>query len=106
MKSINTVHNTSQNMIITRGTVCFNHGKESGPWGSKITALAEVAKGNGFAVKSLDYQDLPDAPYKLVSHDSRAHLQNRSLTDDAPNRTPDPELSRHGCVAGLGSASG
>jgi len=42
-------------------TVYFNHGKESGPWGSKISKLAEVARERGFAVESIDYQDLPDA---------------------------------------------
>lgn len=42
-------------------TVYFNHGKESGPWGSKISKLAEVARKKGFAVESIDYQDLPDA---------------------------------------------
>ena len=41
-------------------TVYFNHGKESGPWGSKITKLAEVARAKGFGVESIDYQDLPD----------------------------------------------
>ena len=45
----------------SHGTVCFNHGKESGPWGSKITKLAEVASERGFAVKSIDYRDLPEA---------------------------------------------
>jgi alpha-beta hydrolase superfamily lysophospholipase len=43
------------------GTVVFNHGKESGPWGGKITKLAGVAQKCGFAVESIDYQDLPDA---------------------------------------------
>lgn len=42
-------------------TVYFNHGKESGPWGSKISKLAEVAHKRGFDVESIDYQDLPDA---------------------------------------------
>ena len=42
-------------------TVYFNHGKETGPWGSKITKLADVARKRGFAVESVDYQDLPDA---------------------------------------------
>lgn len=44
-----------------RGTVYFNHGKESGPWGSKIRKLADVARAHGFAVESIDYTDLPDA---------------------------------------------
>lgn len=44
-------------------TVVFSHGKESGPWGSKIKSLAEVASSLGFTVKSIDYRDLlsPDA---------------------------------------------
>jgi pimeloyl-ACP methyl ester carboxylesterase len=40
--------------------VCFSHGKESGPWGSKITALADVARGRGYAVESLDYRGIDD----------------------------------------------
>lgn len=35
--------------------VCFAHGKESGPWGTKITALAQVARDRGFEVMSPDY---------------------------------------------------
>ena len=41
--------------------VCFSHGQESGPWGTKIRALAEVARGAGWAVESLDYQGIADA---------------------------------------------
>ena len=42
-------------------TVVFSHGKESGPWGSKITTLSNVASDMGFGVESIDYQDL-DCP--------------------------------------------
>jgi pimeloyl-ACP methyl ester carboxylesterase len=35
--------------------VIFSHGKESGPWGSKITKLANIAKELGFDVDSIDY---------------------------------------------------
>ena len=42
-------------------TVVFSHGKESGPWGSKITTLSNVANDMGFGVESIDYQDL-DCP--------------------------------------------
>lgn len=41
--------------------VVFAHGKESGPWGSKIARLAEVAKDCEFTVDSPDYSDLDDA---------------------------------------------
>jgi len=36
--------------------VYFAHGMESGPWGRKITALAEVAREHGFFVESPDYR--------------------------------------------------
>jgi len=36
----------------------FVHGKESGPWGSKIKYLSEIAKELGFEFDSLDYSNL------------------------------------------------
>ncbi len=57
------------------GAVYFNHGKESGPWGDKITRLADVARGRGFDVVSLDYQGMDDASArvdKLLASDARA----------------------------------
>lgn len=56
------------------GAVYFNHGKESGPWGDKITRLADVARGRGFDAQSLDYRGL-DAEArlaKLLDSDARA----------------------------------
>ncbi len=53
--------------------VCFAHGKESGPWGTKITHLADVARRNGFEVISPDYSQ---------SHDPRVRV--RQLLDLAP----------------------
>ena len=47
------------------GTVYFNHGKESGPWGDKITRLAEVARGHGCAVESLDYSGMTDPDARI-----------------------------------------
>jgi len=41
-------------------TVCFSHGQESGPWGTKIRALAGIARAAGHAVESLDYQGIAD----------------------------------------------
>jgi alpha/beta superfamily hydrolase len=47
--------------------VCFAHGKESGPWGTKITRLAEVARARGFDVMSPDYSHSHD-PKERVAH--------------------------------------
>ncbi|RJP52219.1 MAG: alpha/beta fold hydrolase [Anaerolineaceae bacterium] len=48
------------------GKVYFNHGKESGPWGDKITRLADVARGRGFEVQSLDYQGMDDVSERVT----------------------------------------
>lgn len=40
----------------------FNHGKESGPDGSKIRALREQAETAGHTTASMDYTDLPNDP--------------------------------------------
>lgn len=57
------------------GAVYFNHGQESGPWGDKITRLADVARGRGFEALSLDYRGMADAEArvaKLLDSDARA----------------------------------
>ena len=41
-------------------TVIFSHGQESGPWGSKIRAMAELATSMGCNVESIDYQGIAD----------------------------------------------
>ena len=38
--------------------VVFSHGKDSVPWGRKITALADVARGEGYEVESVDYRGI------------------------------------------------
>ncbi len=43
-----------------RTLVVFAHGKESGPWGSKIKHLASIAERHGVVVMSPDYSDLQD----------------------------------------------
>src|ERR1700678_3474476 len=42
------------------GTVVFSHGKESGPWGAKITAMAAVVRDLGVKAESVDYRGLDD----------------------------------------------
>uniref|UniRef100_A0A831UAJ7 Alpha/beta hydrolase n=1 Tax=Geobacter metallireducens TaxID=28232 RepID=A0A831UAJ7_GEOME len=51
---------------MNRGLVIFSHGKESGPWGTKITALAAVAARRGFAAESIDYTDLADPEDRVL----------------------------------------
>jgi len=46
--------------------VVFSHGKESGPWGRKISALAEVARSEGYEAHSVDYRGL-DEPRQRVA---------------------------------------
>jgi alpha-beta hydrolase superfamily lysophospholipase len=48
-------------------TVIFAHGKESGPWGEKIVALADVARSHGYAVESPDFRGMDD-PEERVKH--------------------------------------
>lgn len=43
---------------MTTRYVVFSHGKESGPWGGKITTLAETARVEGYEVESVDYQGI------------------------------------------------
>lgn len=47
-------------------TVIFSHGQESGPWGTKIRAMAGMAKSVGCEVDSIDYQGISD-PAERVS---------------------------------------
>ena len=41
-------------------TVIFSHGQESGPWGTKIRAMAEVVRELGCKADSVDYQGISD----------------------------------------------
>jgi len=41
-------------------TVIFSHGQESGPWGTKIKAMAEMVKELGCAADSIDYRGIVD----------------------------------------------
>lgn len=54
--------------------VVFAHGKESGPWGTKIQHLAVIAGELGFAVDSVNYQAIDGAGQRL------AHLLERRPT--------------------------
>jgi pimeloyl-ACP methyl ester carboxylesterase len=60
-----------------KNLVLFAHGKESGPWGSKIKHLAAIAERHQCKVLSPDYRDVPNPDARvqqllkmdLISHD-------------------------------------
>lgn len=41
-------------------TVLFSHGQESGPWGTKIKAMAKCVRDLGCTADSIDYQGIAD----------------------------------------------
>lgn len=41
-------------------TVVFSHGQESGPWGTKITKMADMVRGMGLGAESIDYRGIDD----------------------------------------------
>ena len=45
--------------------VVFSHGQESGPWGTKIRAMAELVKGLGCRAESIDYQGIADPTQRV-----------------------------------------
>ena len=60
---------------MARGLVHFMHGKESGPGGSKIAALASVARERYWDVASLDYSHTTDPAARLTQLlDACTHL--------------------------------
>jgi pimeloyl-ACP methyl ester carboxylesterase len=47
--------------------VVFSHGQQSGPWGRKITVLADTARAEGYEPESVDYRGI-DAPQARLAH--------------------------------------
>lgn len=45
--------------------IYFSHGKESGPWGSKIKHLASIATQKRFQVESIDYTAIMDPDIRV-----------------------------------------
>ncbi len=56
----------------------FVHGKESGPWGRKITYLSAIAKDQGFEYESLDYS-------AIANPMERAEVLSRSCHARSPD---------------------
>ena len=78
-------------------TVVFSHGQESGPWGTKIKAMAELVEGLGMVAVSVDYQGIDDptervdklvaecagfeSPLVLVGSSMGGHVATAAATD-------------------------
>lgn len=45
---------------MTARHVVFSHGQDAGPWGRKISALAEVARAEGYEAHSVDYRGVEE----------------------------------------------
>lgn len=58
--------------------VIFSHGKESGPWGTKIKRLAATAQALGFAVDSIDYSDSMDPDVRVQRLHQHLHGEDLS----------------------------
>ena len=56
---------TGEIMVVARHVV-FSHGKESGPWGRKISSLAEVARSEGYEAHSVDYRGLAEPRQRVA----------------------------------------
>ena len=75
-----------------KNLVLFAHGKESGPWGSKIKHLAAIAERHNCKVLSPDYSDLmnPDARVEIYAHpkkQARLYAEYVLAVDAAGKRT-------------------
>lgn len=64
-------------METVHGLVIFSHGLESGPWGTKIRRLAEVARAENYEVDSLDYSDTRDPAERIRRLVARKPVENR-----------------------------
>lgn len=50
---------------MTMPAVYFSHGQESGPWGSKIQAMAETVRALGCRAESVDYRGIADPTQRV-----------------------------------------
>ena len=63
---------------MSKPTVVFSHGQESGPWGTKIRAMADCVRALGCRVESIDYQGIADPTARV------AKLVDECRAFDAP----------------------
>lgn len=59
------------------GIVYFNHGRDSGPWTTKINRLTQIARTKGYATESLDYTGIldPDRRVRILLNSVKPEIQ-------------------------------
>jgi pimeloyl-ACP methyl ester carboxylesterase len=50
---------------MTAPYIVFSHGLDGDPWGTKIVAMAEVARAHGLNVESVDYRGMTDPAVRV-----------------------------------------
>ncbi|MGH8165981.1 MAG: alpha/beta fold hydrolase [Woeseiaceae bacterium] len=51
---------------MTMPAVYFSHGQESGPWGTKIRAMAKTVRALGCRAESIDYQGISEPAERVA----------------------------------------
>ncbi len=52
---------------MTQPSIVFSHGQDGEPWGTKIVAMADVARKAGFSVESVDYRGMADPAVRVAA---------------------------------------
>jgi surfactin synthase thioesterase subunit len=78
-------------------TVIFSHGQESGPWGTKIRAMADCVRNMGCEAHSIDYQGIADPSERVTK------LVNECAAFDTPLLLVGSSMGGHVATAGAES---
>jgi pimeloyl-ACP methyl ester carboxylesterase len=64
---------------MTQPIIVFSHGQDGEPWGTKIVAMAAIAREAGYQVESVDYRGMADPAARV----EKLHLFCQSLAKTA-----------------------
>ena len=51
---------------MTQPLIVFSHGQDGEPWGTKIVAMAELARAAGYLAESVDYRGMTDPQARVA----------------------------------------
>jgi pimeloyl-ACP methyl ester carboxylesterase len=52
---------------MTQPIIVFSHGQDGEPWGTKIVAMAAIARDAGYQVESVDYRGMADPAARVTT---------------------------------------